>query len=370
MKCFASAGKVLVSCNCSVAWGLLHKMTSGPGIATVSFALMPVPQAEPFARLRLERKHAKSFGDTLNRKVFTLAFLVNPVLCFMNMELIVTVTDQFVSAPFDTSGVTADPALNIPCPISEGVLYDVCEIFRGSGNWTQTHVVFGLTCHDGFDIDSRRLRVGDLQDAAMFHELVGLALRRVVRDFHAGIPCFGAFRRPEVRSNSEPLGFDTSDPFTAYHDRLAQRTAFILTIALLAGAFISVEQPRNSRLYRLHCSKVLLQLGCVISHVAFCCYGSAFHKPSKWLHNKPWLCELESKCSYNQSKGHFKIEGSFTKSSVEVFRSMCKPSCETVYGVCPKPGDAVAAFSAAYPRALVSRMASGLLAAKSGQLHP
>jgi len=143
-----------------------------------------------------------------------------------------------------------------------------------------------------------------------------------------------------------------------------------LTIALLAGAFISVEQPRNSRLYRLHCSKVLLQLGCVISHVAFCCYGSAFHKPSKWLHNKPWLCELESKGSYNQSKGHFKIEGSFTKSSVEVFRSMCKPSCEAVYGVCPKPGDAVAAFSAAYPRALVSRMASGLLAAKSGQLHP
>ena len=204
----------------------------------------------------------------------------------------------------------------------------------------------------------------------MFHELVGLALRRVVRDFHAGIPCFGTFRRPQVRSNSKPLGFDTSDPFTAYHDRLAQRTAFILTIALLAGAFISVEQPRNSRLYRLHCSKVLLQLGCVISHVAFCCYGSAFHKPSKWLHNKPWLCELESKGSYNQSKGHFKIEGSFTKSSVEVFRSMCKPSCEAVYGVCPKPGDAVAAFSAAYPRALVSRMASGLLAAKSGQLHP
>ena len=37
-------------------------------------------------------------------------------------------------------------------------------------------------------------------------------------------------------------------------------------------------------------------------------------------------------------------------------------------GICPQPGYSVATFSAAYPRALVSRMASSLLGTKSGSV--
>lgn len=202
----------------------------------------------------------------------------------------------------------------------------------------------------------------------MVHELISLACRGVVREWHAGVPClsYGTFRRPQVRSNKCPFGFDPSDPFTQYHNRLAQRTCFVLTIALLSGAFISVEQPRNSRLYRLHCYRQLLHLGCVISHFAFCSSGSAFHKPSKWLHNKPWLIKLESKCECRHKGGHFKIEGAFTHDNIRIFQDRCQPSVTAVYGEPPQVGQSVAAYSAAYPLPLVRSMAIGSLAAKNG----
>ena len=127
-----------------------------------------------------------------------------------------------------------------------------------------------------------------MANPSAFHELVSLALRRVVRDWHAGVPCpsFGALRRPQVRSKSCPAGFDPNDPYTHYHSALARRTAFVFTIAMQLGQYVSIEQPGSSRLF-LHCYRVMVMLGCVMSHFCFCHYGSAFKKPSKWLHNKP-----------------------------------------------------------------------------------
>ena len=278
------------------------------------------------------------------------------------------VADNFCSQPPSDPALMSPSVFNVPSSLSEGILYDCCEIFRGSGNWSAAHSFIGLTVHDGFGLDGRHLRCSDLCDDSTMHELLSLALRRVVRDFHAGVPLlsFGAFHKPQIRSNQYPFGFDTKDSLTAYHNKLAQRTCFVLTIALLSGAFISVEQPQNSRLYRLHCYRVLIRLGCVISHYAFCSFGSGFHKPSKWLHNKPWLVKLESKCTCGGSGSHFRIEGAFTTQSVQLFDSMCKPNAVSVYGRLPRPGEDVAAFSAAYPVPLVRRMALGLHAVTTG----
>lgn len=44
---------------------------------------------------------------------------------------------------------------------------------------------------------------------------------------------------------------------------------------------------------RMHCLCVLVQLGCVITRMAFCNFGSGFNKPSQWLHNKGWLLQFE-----------------------------------------------------------------------------
>lgn len=224
----------------------------------------------------------------------------------------------------------------------------------------------GLVVHDGIDFDGRRLHVGDIADDSVFYELAALAARRVVREYHAGVPCpsFGTLRRPQVRSKDVPFGFNPDDPYTAYHNLIARRTAIVLTLALKMGSYISVEQPRNSRLFLLHCYRVLVTLGCVITHFSFCAFGSGFHKPSKWLHNKPWLLRLQSKCECPNKGKHFVVQGTFTKASVNEFDKMCRPNAKAVYGLEPVPGQRVSEFSAAYPLRLVDAMAYGSKAAK------
>ena len=278
------------------------------------------------------------------------------------------VVDSYAPPPLQHDhGDLFDP---VPPSLEEGVLFDCVEIFRGDGCWSQAHKEFGLHIHDGFDIDGKRLRVGDLLRMSTFRELVSLALRGAVKEWHCGMPClsFGTLRRPQVRSLAEPFGFNCHDPFTAKHNTLAIRSAIILILAVKGGQFISVEQPLNSRLFRLELYKVLVMLGCVISKFAFCAHGSGFNKRSKWLHNKPWLLKLESRCVCPSKECHFRIEGTFTRESIDRFCSLCRPSCQAVYGRVPKPGEAVSAFSAGYPLSLVMEMASGSKAARSGQI--
>ena len=218
----------------------------------------------------------------------------------------------------------------------------------------------------------RRLRIGDLLSDGTFREVCSLAIRGVVKEWHCGLPClsFGTLRTPQVRSIEFPFGFDCKDPFTAMHNKLAIRAAIILILAITGGQYISVEQPGSSRLYLLDLYKVLISLGCVISKFAFCAHGSGFNKRSKWLHNKPWLLPLESKCTCASSSCHFRSEGTFTKKSIEQFAQLCRPNCEAVYGCLPKAGQRVSSFSAAYPRSLMQSMAVGAVAARSSATIP
>ena len=256
----------------------------------------------------------------------------------------------------------------VPKPLTEGILFDCVELFRGSGAWSKYHQEAGLCIciHDGFDIDGRRLKIGDLLDDGIFREVSSLAIRRVVKEWHCGLPClsFGTLRRPQVRSIKEPFGFNCHDPFTAMHNKLAIRSAIILILAVSGGQYISVEQPGSSRLFLLDLYKVLVLLGCVISKFAFCAHGSGFNKRSKWLHNKPWLLPLESTCRCPGPESHFRIEGTFTRESIKHFEGLCNPSCEAVYGCSPRPGERVSSFSAAYPRSLMQSMAAGSAAAR------
>lgn len=96
--------------------------------------------------------------------------------------------------------------------------------------------------------------------------------------------------------------------------------------------------------------------------MAFCNFGSGFNKPSQWLHNKPWLDDLAGPCRCPFRGRHFVIEGSFTKASVKIFNSRCRPA-DAVYGREPRVGEAVSSYAAAYPRSLCAKMAAGSLAA-------
>ena len=179
-------------------------------------------------------------------------------------------------------------------------------------------------------------------------------------------PCltFGTLRRPRLRSKEQPWGFDPDDPLTASHTSLARRTAMLGAIVILTGAYFSCEQSGPSVMFRLHCFRVLVQLGCVITRVASCNFGSAFNKPYQWLHNKGWLLGLEGVCRCPWKGKHFKVEGSFTTASIAEFDARCTPNAVAVYGRLPSPGESVASFSAQYPKSMMKRMAQGSVAAK------
>ena len=250
--------------------------------------------------------------------------------------------------------------LRVPAPLTEGILFDCLELFKGEGNWSRAHAAVGLRVHGGVDIARAHVEFGDLLDNSIFHQLASLALRRVVRDWHAGPPCYtyGALRRPRIRSKAFPAGFCLKDPLTFEQTRLALRTAFLMAIVVASGMFFSVEQPGSSVMFRLEIFKRLVLSGCLITRMCFCAFGAPFKKPSQWLHNKPWMMEFEMPCRCAQSSKHFVIEGSFAKESVQTFKRMCIPSTVELYGREPRVGEAVSAFFASYPNTLCRRLAA------------
>ena len=275
--------------------------------------------------------------------------------------------DSEMHAGLSAAGAPLRPSL---CrPLQEGILFDVVELFSGTGNWSRCHVALGLSAHPGVDVPNTSGRILDFSLDSTFHELCSLALRRVVREWHGGPPCltFGTLRRPRLRSKAQPFGFDPDDPLTKLHNRLALRTAFLFSIVALTGGYFSVEQPGSSCMFYLDCFRALISLGAVLTRLCCCAFGTPYKKPLQWLHNKPWLVDLARPCTCG-SKSHFIIEGTFTKASVASFEKACCPDAATLFGRSPRPGESVASFSASYPFTLCRLMAVGSAAAKRGQV--
>ena len=56
--------------------------------------------------------------------------------------------------PVDSSDSEVDlssPEPDIAPALSEGVLWDFAEVFRGDGNWSECMIAAGLRVHDSFD---------------------------------------------------------------------------------------------------------------------------------------------------------------------------------------------------------------------------
>eukprot|EP00435_Cladocopium_sp_Y103_P076060 s103_g75.t1 len=147
--------------------------------------------------------------------------LLNPagaVLAEMGLDHL---DDEFPSAP----DWLHDSSLRVPAPLHEGIVQDRLELFRGEGNWSQAHASLGFKVHDELDIKGSAVAFGNLLDDSVFHQLVSLALRRVVKDWHAGPPCYtyGTLRRRRIRSKEHPASFRLKDPLTFEQTRLALR---------------------------------------------------------------------------------------------------------------------------------------------------
>ena len=81
----------------------------------------------------------------------------------------------------DTSDSVRDSSIRVPAPVHEGILYDCLELFRGEGNWSRAHAAEGFRVHEGVDVKGSSLAFSDMLDDHVFHQLVSLAARGVVR---------------------------------------------------------------------------------------------------------------------------------------------------------------------------------------------
>ena len=237
----------------------------------------------------------------------------------------------------------------IPQSLSEGFLWDFCEVFRGTGHLSAAHRALGLRVHPGFDIaDGAK---GNVLKASTFSAIIGLICRRVVKSWHAGPVCttFGTLRRPRLRSKLEPFGFNPSDPATSQGNQFAMRGGFILFLCFFYDLLVSIEQPGGSVMYRLDIYQRLLQRGFLSIRFPFCNWGTPFQKSSWWLSNNEHLAVLTDHCRCGQKGSHFRIQGVFDSARMSSFLALCKPSALRVFGKAPSLHEHVAKFSAGYP---------------------
>lgn len=167
----------------------------------------------------------------------------------------------------DVRSPDPDTTIRIPSSLSEGIVYDCIELLRGEGNWSDAHAALGFK-GSGFQFN-------DLFDDSVYHQVVSLAARDVIEDWHAGPPCktYGALRRPRIRSKRLPAGCNMRDPITREHTLLARRTAFLLNLVWSMGRFFSVEQPGSSVMFHLDIFQRMVFRGCVITKMCFGAFG-------------------------------------------------------------------------------------------------
>ncbi len=83
--------------------------------------------------------------------------------------------------------VFSQPAFPPPKHLREGFLFDTIELFKGQGNWSNAHAELGFRVHAGLDIHGRSVLFVDLLDKSVYNELVSLAIRGVIREWHAEV---------------------------------------------------------------------------------------------------------------------------------------------------------------------------------------
>ena len=284
-----------------------------------------------------------------------------------------TKLEEPATATLRELGLPTLPTFGVPGPCSldsafpargsaqAGFQYDCLALFCRDDNWERSHRAAGLTFHPDVLREGRALCFEDLADDSTFHMLLDLARARAARDWHFSPPAlsFVSVRRPRVRSKVCPFGYSPSSVRTALHNRLAQRLGFLINIVLSFGGFFSVVQPANSLMYNLHVFISTVCGGGVLTKLSCCAFGSAFAKPLVWLHNKPWIAELEGGCDCPHRGNHLQISGCFGRAKIEAFESRCRPGSLEVFGIAPRIGESCSRFGGRLPLPLLRRVASG-----------
>ena len=259
----------------------------------------------------------------------------------------------------------------VPRPLlHEGILYDAVVFGSTSDAWGQALQGFGLKVL--FKGSSARASHGERLDfgSGLFHELASLAARRVVREWHWSrlFSTFGTLRKPRRRSALCPWSNDTSEPDTARENAAARRLGLLCCLVVRCGQWVAIAQPACSTMFGLHVFKTLGCLGCVLTTVCYCAFGSPWQQRVKLLHNKPWLCALESRCECGPHLPHWRGTAVLDAASATAFNARCLPSAEAVFGRQAEKGESLKDFAEQLPQSLSTRLGSGSVAASRGHV--
>ena len=224
--------------------------------------------------------------------------------------------------------------------LSEGIIYDCVGILSDAETFFTAH-----DPHGHLDVLCDRT----------CRELLGLACRGVVREWHAELPQWGAFAEGGGEADVDMRA------------KVARRLCFILCAAATRHQFVSFAEPEGLNLATLPGCQSLVHLGCVFSDFHLCNFGSPLRGKRTWLHNKPWALKLAGDCKCLHPQPHFSPEGEvFSCASAAAFAARCQPSCREVFGVDPSPGGAISPFATTLPLPFLQGLAAGSAAAKDG----
>ena len=253
--------------------------------------------------------------------------------------------------------------------LSEGFLYDVFELSEVPSSWTTAHSRLGLRVFAELKVGDRLVRFSDIRDATIARELISLAARRVVKEWHVRVPrtfCKD-FQVPCGSFEGCSLEVQTLEHLPKKEFSVARRIGAILNVVVRSGQFVSVEHRACSALFSLECFKTLARAGCVLSPFCQCAFGAPFEGATTVLHNKPWFLALACSCACAGSVCHFSPEADLlTAASREDFLARCQPSALAVYGFEPEVGDSLEAVADLYPLPFVRQLAAGSVSARRG----
>ena len=271
------------------------------------FCLDASPGAGLCALLRSDLNLPQSYGVDRNSEATTPGWPVLSPASLLSTVSSIQVKHVWSRSPHDPSAQLYPQVFFRPKALAGRHFVDCIEIFASAGNWGLCHEEVGLRVHWGTHV-SRGPKHG-IFDAAAARELVSLAARRIVREWHAAVPCtsFGSLRQPRVRSRAAPAGFSRAlhcktqiarctalIPVAVQGQTGVPRSAlaFSSCFKVLAGLHVEILLRTQSSAGRRHSGTLLsLSLGSV---VVLALSRRDFCVPARCLGTSPWDVHLRN----------------------------------------------------------------------------
>ena len=234
----------------------------------------------------------------------------------------------------ETAGV-ADDGENYEEAAVEGpyksplMYYDFIELYGGAGVVSKHASALGLSVAPPIDLSASQHY--NLADVRLLEWVMEMIRCRRIRSLMLEPPCtsFSPARHPMLRSYTEPLGFDRSEPQTWIGNRMAFFSFVLMKWCRFHFCTCLLEQPRRSKMCWTKFWRRLLEGGFDESIIASCCFGSPHQKEFRMLHWGLSSAKLTARCPGGHR--HIKIEGKYTKPSAVYVDGLGKHLAEEFY---------------------------------------